>query len=341
MSELTPGELTGLADAMRAAGATVTGDLSATMIAGGRSNLTYRITDGTTAWVLRTPPRHGRTPSAHDVAREFRVQAALQGTDVPVADAVLLDEGESLLGVPFTVSGFVDGLSVQRAAVFDEWDAATLDRVIGDVVGSLARLHAVDYEAVGLGDFGRPDGYASRQLRRWSGQWDLVRPDDERIQADADELRARLEKALPSQQSRSSIVHGDYRIDNTLVRPFDDHPVAAIVDWELSTIGDPVADVAMMCAYRHPALDHVLGEAAAWTSPRLPSTPRLAELYLAAGGAQLEHWDFHLALAHFKIAAIAAGIAYRQRQGSGGAGFERAAVAVAPFLSDGLEILGA
>ena len=143
-----------------------------------------------------------------------------------------------------------------------------------------------------------------------------------------------LAEHLPEQQS-AGIVHGDFRIDNTLLAL--DGPgsprVTAVVDWELSTIGDPVADVATMLAYRHPAFDLIMGAPSAWTSPRLPDAPTLAAAYVAAGGLPLVDLNLHLALAHYKIAVIAAGIAHRHRAGSGtGAGFESAGRAVEPFL---------
>lgn len=340
MSDLTAAELELIADRMRSSGVQLEGALQATLIAGGRSNLTYRLDDGGSRWVLRMPPRVGRTPSAHDVVREFRVTRALGATDVPVAKAVTLCEGDEPLGSPFAVSEYVAGTTVQSQTDLWALDDTAVAGTVAALVQGLAALHGVDYRSVGLGDFGRPDGYAERQLRRWSGQWPLVAADDSELRGLAEDLRSRLAASVPEQRS-ASVVHGDFRIDNTIldlgVRPIR---VAAIVDWELSTIGDPVADVAMMCAYRHPALDLILGTESAWTSTRLPGADQLAEMYQNQGGVDLVDWDFHLALAYFKIAVIAAGIDHRFRAGGAtGSGFDTAGQAVGPLLAAGVDLL--
>ena len=312
MTDLSDADLAAVSDQLSAAGVSHT-DLSATLIAGGRSNLTYVLTDGSKRWVLRTPPRWGRTPSAHDVGREYRVTSALAShSAVPVARPVLFCEDEHLLGVPFTVVEFVEGAAVRTKSDLDRLDDETVARATRSLVETLAELHRVDLVVAGLEGFGRPDGYAGRQLRRWAGQWALVGND----QPGAAELIARLSAGVPDQQS-AAVVHGDYRIDNTLLwldgGASPGPQVAAVVDWELSTLGDPVADVAMMVAYRDPAFDLVLGEPSAWSSPRLASDETLLSLYESAGGVDLTDWRFHLALAFFKVAVIAAGIDHRSR----------------------------
>ena len=338
MVDLTTTELAAVGDAMTAAGVRLAGPLHAQQIAGGRSNLTFRLTDGRDRWVLRTAPRAGRTPSAHDVAREFRVTRALRDTAVPVPPAVVLVEDEAALGAPYAVAGFVDGACVQSRADLDALDDATVAQCVDRLVDTLAQLHAVDPVAAGLEGHGRPDGYAERQVRRWSGQWELV--GTEPLDALATETGRLLAASLPDQRS-SGIVHGDYRIDNTILRLDGDVQVAAVVDWELSTLGDPVADVALMCVYRHPALDLVLGAPSAWTSDRLPDPAALAAAYEAAGGVPLEAWDFHLALGYFKLAVIAAGIDHRYRAGAThGPGFDTAGAAVGPLLEAGRALLG-
>lgn len=341
-ADLSPAELVGVARELEAAGVPLQGPLSARLVAGGRSNLTFLLTDGVDRWVLRTPPRAGRTPSAHDVARELRVTSALAHTDVPVPPAVLLCEDESVLGGPFAVAGFVEGETVQTAAQLDALPADVVSGAVAALATTLAALHRVDHVAVGLERFGRPDGYAERQLRRWAGQWGIVGtavPSD--VAAAAAALVSALGDRLPRQAS-TGIVHGDYRIDNTLLDLTGTPRVAAVVDWELSTIGDPVADVAMMCVYRHPALDLVIGEPTAWTSARLPDAAGLAAAYEAAGGVPLVDLDEHLALGYLKLAVIAAGIDHRFRAGgTSGPGFDTAAQAVAPLLDAGLAVLGA
>lgn len=335
---LTRRELDAVAEVLRQAGVE-TAPLSAELIAGGRSNLTFRLTDGIGQWVMRTPPREGRTPSAHDVAREYRVTSALAGTGVPVAVAVALCTDESLIGGPFAIAEFVRGQVVQTQRALAEIDDASLEIVVHALVDTLARLHRVDHRAVGLERFGRPDAYAERQLKRWAGQWQLVGRDG--LRTLAGEVIARLGWRVPAQRS-TGVVHGDYRIDNTILDLENTRPrIAAVVDWELSTIGDPVADVAMMCAYRDPAFDLIVGEPSAWTSHRLPDVAALASAYEAAGGAPLGHWEFHLALAYFKIAVIAAGIDHRQRAGGqSGRGFDTAGESVPVYLRLARDALG-
>lgn len=335
---LSAADLHAVAAVMADAGVEPAGPLTARAIAGGRSNLTFRLDDGVSAWVLRMPPRAGRTPSAHDVAREFRVTRALGSTGVPVASAVVLCEDESVVGLPFAVAEFVEGRTIQSRDDLDQLDDATLATCLDRLTEVLVALHTVDHVTAGLEGFGRPDGYASRQLRRWTGQWEIV--GDPALTGLAEELGGRLRDTVPEQRS-VGVVHGDFRIDNTILTPAPDVDVAAVVDWELSTLGDPVADVALMCVYRHPAFDLVLGSPGAWTSPRLPGPDGLASAYEAAGGVELAAWDFHLGLAYFKLAVIAAGIDHRHRAGAAdGAGFETAGQAVPHLLEAGLQTLG-
>ncbi|MFD9005014.1 phosphotransferase family protein [Streptomyces sp. NPDC059582] len=338
---LTGTELDSVAAVMRAAGVEVTQPLAAELITGGRSNVTFRLTDGVSRWVLRMPPRAGRTPSAHDVAREHRVTAALAATGIPVARPVALCKDESLLGGAFSVAEFVPGRTVRTRDQLAALDDASLDTTVDQLLNSLAALHRVDHVRIGLEGFGRPGGYAERQLRRWWGQWQLIGSAE--LDGLARDLNDRLAGSIPKRQT-TGIVHGDYRIDNVILSPDSSSApqVAAIVDWELSTIGDAVADVAMMCAYRDPAFDLIVGSPSAWASPRLPEPAALAAAYERAGDIPLTDWDFHLALAYFKIAVIAAGIDHRARAGAArGPGFDTAAESVATFLELGRTTLGA
>lgn len=346
MAELTAGELAGVAGVMGEAGVEPVGRLRATLLTAGRSNLTYKLWDDADgAWVMRTPPRAGRTPSAHDVAREYRVTRGLATTGVPVPAPVLAHDDEALLGVPFAIAGFVEGVTVQSHAEFEALGPQLRAASLEGLYAALAALHRVDHVAAGLERFGRSDGYAARQTKRWAGQWEIVGeafPDA--VRADAERLARSLGDRLPALEQRSTgVVHGDYRIDNTLLRldaAAGSAEVAAIVDWELSTIGDPVADVAMMCVYRHPVFDLVLGSPSAWASPLMPAVEELATGYERHGGVPLDSWEFHLALGYFKIAVIAAGIDHRRRAGAAhGAGFDTAGESVGPFLAEGLALL--
>ncbi|MGB3324231.1 MAG: phosphotransferase family protein [Mycolicibacterium fortuitum] len=294
-------------------GVAVGQSLSARALPGGRSNLTYRVTDGRVAWVVRRPPLHGLTPSAHDVAREYRVTGALKDSAVPVAATVAADVDGSYTGSPLTVVEFVQGQVVREHRDLDDLTDDQIEALAAELVHTLVDLHAVDYRAVGLEDFGRPDGFAARQVRLWTRQWHRVRTRD---LTDVDLLAAALSESVPTIASEPSIVHGDFRIDNTIVDLSAPRCVRAVVDWELSTIGDPLTDIALMCVYRAPALNTILGTKAAWTSPRLPTADVLAQHYALASGRDLSQWPFYVALAHFKLAVIAEGIAYRATAGS-------------------------
>jgi aminoglycoside phosphotransferase (APT) family kinase protein len=317
-------------------GVDVVGELRCTRIAGGRSNQTFRLDDAARSWVLRMPPSVGRTPSAHDVAREFTVTKALQATDVPAPSPVLLAD-ESVIGLPFAVADFVPGHTVQTRTELDKLDDGQVAGCVDVLVETLAALHGVDHESVGLASFGRPEGYAARQVRRWADQWEIV--GNRRLDQLSHGVTASLRRLLPEQRS-VGVIHGDYRIDNTLLDLTGAPRIAAVVDWELSTLGDPVADVAMMCVYRHPALDLVLGSPSAWTSERLPDASGLASAYERAGGVELIDWESHLALGHLKLAVIAAGIEHRYKAGAtDDPGHARAGEAVEPLLAEAEDLL--
>ncbi|GAC1656008.1 MAG: phosphotransferase family protein [Mycobacterium sp.] len=324
---------------LRSVGVARAGDLHAELIAGGRSNLTFLVFDDASKWVLRRPPLHGLTPSAHDMAREYQVVAALRDTPVPVAPAVTMRNDDSVLGAPFQMVENVPG----RVVRFDDeleklGDTAVISDCVDALILVLADLHAVDPDAVGLGDFGKPTGYLERQVRRWGGQWELVRRDDDPCDADVTRLHSALAEAIPP-QSRSSIVHGDYRIDNTILDAQDPTKVAAVLDWEMSTLGDPLSDAALMCVYRHPMFN-IIHARSAWASPLMPEVDELANRYSAAAGQSLDNWDFYMALGYFKVAIIAAGIAFRARMG-GGVAKDTDAVdkAVGPLVAEGLSVL--
>jgi aminoglycoside phosphotransferase (APT) family kinase protein len=314
------------------------GPVTAELVHGGRSNLTYRLTDGRTAWVLRRPPLGGLTPSAHDMAREYRVVAALQGTGVPVARAVALCADVSVIGVPFSLVEYVSGEVVRSREDLDRHDANELTRCAYGLVDVLAALHAVPYAAMGLADFGRPEGYLGRQVRRWYDQWSRVATRELR---DIDVLHAKLAETVPVENG-GSIVHGDFRIDNAILDESDLGTVRALVDWEMATLGDPLADLALHLVYRDPAFEPVLGGSAAAASDRLPSVHALAERYARVSGRDLGRLDFHLALGYLKIAVIAEGIHARHVQGlTVGRGFETVGDAVPLLAAGGLRALTA
>lgn len=312
------------------------GDLRAELISGGKSNLTYFLSDDTSRWVLRRPPTAGLTPSAHDVAREYTITSALQKTDVPVAGTVVLCEDVSVLGAPFTLVERIDGRVVRTTADLVDVSDTDLDKCVDELVRILGALHKVDIDAVGLRQFGRPDGYLTRQVALWAKQWERVKT---RESTDLSRLHTAVADSIPN-HSEASIVHGDYRIDNTILGLDDVGHVAAVVDWELSALGDPLSDVATMCVYRNPSFDLVIGEPAAWTSDRMPSIDDLAQRYSLASGRDLAHWNFYMALAYLKLAVIAEGIHHRFLVGATvGDGFDRAGESVPEFIAAGLHAL--
>ncbi|OBF39579.1 acyl-CoA dehydrogenase [Mycobacterium sp. ACS1612] len=316
------------------------GELRAELISGGRSNLTFLVFDDGSKWVLRRPPLHGLTPSAHDMAREYKVVAALADTPVPVARAVTMSNDDSVLGAPFQMVEHVEGRVVRYDEELEKLgDKSVISDCVDALIRVLADLHAVDPDAVGLGDFGKPTGYLERQVRRWGGQWELVRRENDPCDADVRRLHSALAEAIPP-QSRSSIVHGDYRIDNTILDSHDATKVVAVLDWEMSTLGDPLSDAALMCVYRHPMFN-MIHAASAWASPLMPDVDELANRYFVAAQQPLDNWDFYMALGYFKVAIIAAGIAFRARMG-GGVADDADAVdqAVAPLVAEGLRVLG-
>jgi aminoglycoside phosphotransferase (APT) family kinase protein len=312
-------------------------DCTVGLISGGKSNLTYVVTDGTHRWVLRRPPMSGLTQSAHDVAREWRVTQALQYSAVPVPPAVALCEDPSVIGAPFAVTGFVSGQVVRTRAQLDAYTSRELESCVTELVRVLADLHSVDVAEVGLDGLGRPDGFLGRQVRLWWRQWNEVKSQD---LADATRLHANLLTALPSGSGHIGVVHGDYRIDNALLDGSDITKVLAVVDWELATVGDVQTDIALMCVYRQPHLDSILGFDAAWASDRLPDADAIAEAYARRRGVDLNHWPFYLALANFKLAVIAQGISYRARRGAvAGTTAASAEQAVPALLAAGLREL--
>jgi aminoglycoside phosphotransferase (APT) family kinase protein len=289
--------------------------LSFSLIAGGRSNLTYRVTDAAGgAWVLRRPPLGTLLASAHDMGREHRVIAALAGSAVPVPPVVGLSPDDSVNGAPFYVMRFVDGLVMR-----DPEAAATVAEPVRgaaaeSLVDTLVALHAVDPEAVGLGDLGRPDGYVERLLRRWRGQWEKSKGRELPL---VEEVAERLARDIPP-QSKTSIVHGDYRLDNVIVGP-DDGRVRAVLDWELCTLGDPLADVGMLLMYwTEPGDEFSPLFWAPTTAPGFPGRKEIAARYGAVSGRDLAEIDFYVALALWKVAVILEGVYVRYASGAYG-----------------------
>jgi aminoglycoside phosphotransferase (APT) family kinase protein len=221
------------------------GPLRATLIAGGRSNLTYLVGSGDREFVLRRPPLGHVLATAHDMGREHRVISALAGTAVPVPATLLHCPDETVLGAPFYLMQRVPGVIYRSRAQTDRLTGAQRRELAMVMMDVLADLHAIDPAAVGLADFGRPDGFLGRQVRRWGGQLDRSRS---RPLPGIDELRERLAATVPEGANAGRIVHGDYRLDNLLAEP-DPVRIRAVLDWEMATLGDPLADLGLLLTY--------------------------------------------------------------------------------------------
>jgi aminoglycoside phosphotransferase (APT) family kinase protein len=289
--------------------------LSFERISGGHSNLTYSVNDAAgRRWALRRPPLGKRLGSAHDMGREHKVVSALGPTAVPVAPVVALCEDESVNEAPFYVMEFVEGpilRGLAEAEIFpDEGDR----RAIGErVADTLVAIHAVDPDAGGLGDLGRKGDYVARQLRRWAGQWEKSKT---RELPAIDRVHERLSARIP-EQGPATIVHGDFRLDNMILTPQGE--VAAVVDWELCTLGDPLADVGLLMAYwpERDQAEIALGQPAN-LAPGFPTPAELAERYAERSGRDLAELNFFLALGYWKLAIILEGVYARYSAGGYG-----------------------
>jgi aminoglycoside phosphotransferase (APT) family kinase protein len=289
--------------------------LSFERISGGHSNLTYRVADSAgSRWALRRPPLGKRLGSAHDMAREYRVVSALGPTDVPVAPVVGLCEDDEVNGAPFYVMEFVEGPVLRGVAEAEAFPAEADRRAIGErVAETLAAIHAVDPDAVGLGDLGRREDYVARQLRRWQGQWEKSKT---RELPAIDAVHERLAARIP-EQGPATIVHGDYRLDNMILNP--EGEVAAVVDWELCTLGDPLADLGLLMVYWPDRGEEpvALGQPAN-LAPGFPTKEELRDRYAERSGREISQLDYFVALGYWKLAIILEGVYARYAAGQYG-----------------------
>ncbi|WP_406864359.1 phosphotransferase family protein [Streptomyces sp. HUAS MG47] len=311
-------------------------DLSATLIAGGKSNLTYRVTDGAATWIVRRPPLGHVLATAHDMGREYRVMSALRDTSVPVPHTFGFCDDTDVLGAPFYVMERCAGTPYRVHTELAELGEDRTRQISERLVDTLVTLHRVDPAAVGLADFGRTEGYLERQVRRWKKQLDASYSRD--LPAAA-ELHRRLAADIPA-ESASGIVHGDFRLDNLLVDDAD-RPTA-VLDWEMATLGDPLSDLALMVVYNR--LGEVVrddtGLSTVARAPGYLTETETIERYAAGSGRDLARIGFHLGLAAFKLAAIVEGIHYRHVNGQTvGEGFDTLGAAIDPLLDAGLSAL--
>ncbi|MFC8425435.1 phosphotransferase family protein [Streptomyces sp. NPDC057236] len=354
----------------------VNGPLTGRLIEGGRSNLTYAVSDGTSKWVVRRPPLGHVLATAHDMKREHRVISALHPTAVPVPRTVLLCEDEEVLGAPFYVMDFVEGTPYRTAGQLAPLGAERTRGVVLNLVDTLVELHAVDPGEVGLADFGRPEGFLDRQLRRWGKQLDASR---NRELAGIDELHAALGRELPVSPA-PAVVHGDYRLDNVLIGPASEPKgragvespnarrpeglstiglstpaeaprgrtepergadrIKAVLDWEMSTLGDPLTDLGLLVMYSMPLGTPDSPVSTTAEAPGHPTPAELIERYAARSGRDVSAVSWYTAFAWFKLAVILEGIHYRYTLGrTVGRGFDRIGDLVPVFIRHGLTTL--
>jgi aminoglycoside phosphotransferase (APT) family kinase protein len=286
------------------------------LIAGGRSNLTYRVTDGAgRSFALRRPPVSHVLPTAHDMKREYTVITALGPTGVPVPATLGLCTDDSVNGAPFYVMSFVEGHIVRDERAAARLPEASRARAGESLIDTLARLHAVDVDAVGLGEFARRDGYIARQLKRWHGQFTQSTLDGQPGPAVVDRVHQLLEARIPEQQG-GVIVHGDYRLDNTVLD--DDGNVSAILDWEICTLGDPLADLGLLMVYwaEPEDGDHALLGVAPTTLPGFARRSELLGRYAARTGRDVSGIAYYRAFGFWKLACILQGVHVRYAGGA-------------------------
>jgi len=316
-------------------------DCALDLISGGKSNLTFLVTSAAGEAVLRRPPLSNRLPTAHDMGREHRVMTALWETPVPVPRTLALCTDEDVLGAPFYVMDRVVG-HIVRDALPDNYATTEAERlsISHGLIDVLADLHGVDPAAVGLSDYGRPNGYLERQIARWTKQWAATRVPDDPAGDDLDRLATRLADQMPSSPT-GPVVHGDYRMDNVLLDPDTPGKVAAVLDWELSTLGDPLADIGLFFIYWQDASDATSELSAGilpsvTTLPGFPTRRALLERYAARTGCDVSALPWYVGFACFKLAVIVAGVAARGRAGAMiGDGFVEMAARIAPLVHFG------
>jgi aminoglycoside phosphotransferase (APT) family kinase protein len=313
------------------------------LISGGKSNLTYRVACDAGEVVLRRPPLGHVLPTAHDMVREHRVLHALDGTAVPVPRVLLLGGADGPLGVDFYVMERVVGHVCRNVLPPGYADGPEPRAAIGAaLVDVLADLHAVDPAAVGLEGFGRPAGFVERQLRRWSQQWEASKSAE--LPA-LDALRDELVRTMPPQRA-DAIVHGDYRLDNTILHPTTPGHIVAVLDWEMSTLGDPLTDLGTLLAYWSEDADDAVIAAARVMAPvtaaeGFPTRAEVVSRYAARTGFDVSGVGWYQAFAYFKLAVVCQGIAARAAGGAMlGSGFDDAQRLVGPLVAAGRRRLG-
>ena len=277
------------------------------LITGGRSNLTFEVTDAAgMRTVLRRPPLGHLLPTAHDVLREHRIIAALGDSNVPVPPALAACDDTAVNGAPFFITRFVDGVVLDAPEKAAPLDGAARAELANNLIDVLAALHAVDLDRVGLADLSKQEGYLERQIRRWTRQWEGSRTRDLPL---IDEVAARLHREMPAQHG-ATIVHGDYRFGNCIA-DFERRKIAAVLDWELCTLGDPLADLGHLAVYWHDPRLRLPITNDPTSAGGFPSCGDLVERYARHSGRDVSNVGYYRAFAAWRLAVIAEGVASR------------------------------
>jgi aminoglycoside phosphotransferase (APT) family kinase protein len=293
------------------------------LIAGGHSNLTYQVRDAAGGrWVLRRPPLGKLLPTAHDMSREFRVLSAVSQTNVPVPTVVALCSDDSVNDAPFYVMEMVDGAVVRDESTALELFNPEGRRALGlTVADTLADIHAIDVDRVGLGELAKPIDYVNRQLKRWKRQIAVSKTRDLPV---LDLVGEKLETHVPV-QSTTGLVHGDFRLDNCIVGL--DASIKAVLDWELCTLGDPLADVGQLMVYWTAPGETLRVTADAPTAVEgFPSRDEMLARYEEKRGVSLPNIDFYVAFSYWRLACITEGVFARYQHGDMGDRIEEGAV---------------
>lgn len=288
------------------------GILRVSHLSGGSSNLTFRVQDDVNDWVLRRPPIGAFLATANDMGREYRVQTGLQHTDVPVPRTVALCDDVSAIGVPFYLMQFVDGIVYSDTDQVVHLNQQQALAATDELIDVLARLHSVDFEAVGLAQLGKPAGFLERQINRWCTQWETSK---QRNLPAIDEVAQRLKRSIPV-HTDASIVHGDYSFNNTMWNRTDPARMVAVLDWEMSTLGDPLTDLGMVSVYWGEAGEIMWRNRSPQPhrlNPGFPSGEHLLARYEASSGRSLRDIDVYQVLAVFKLSIITEGALARIR----------------------------
>ena len=284
------------------------------LLAGGHSNLTYEVTDATgERWVLRRPPLGDVPPKAHDMVREHGILSALAATDVPVAPTVALCTDSSVTGAAFYVMRFVDGVVLADAEVASVLGPPARRRAGLTAADTLAQIHGVDPDAVGLGSLGKRDGYVARQLARWYALWEATPTEhDPLVPALHDQLAADLPVEGPA-----TLVHGDYRLENCIVTEMGS--LAAVLDWELCTLGDPLADLGLLAIYwTDPADVEPIFPTAPTVVEGFPRREEVVARYADRSRRDVSMLDYYVAFGYWKLACISATVHARYESGAMG-----------------------